>query len=139
MRFFLLTILNLLVISTTFSQVGIGTTNIENSAVLEIKSESKGFLPPRMTTLEKHSIANPAEGLMVYSINSCNTTGALSFYSNGKWINIPNCTDSDFDDDSVPNSIDIDDDNDGILDILEQTTTTEKFAHTDANGVYELE
>ncbi len=37
------------------------------SAVLELSSTTQGFLPPRMTTLQKLAIVDPEEGLVVYS------------------------------------------------------------------------
>ncbi len=37
-----------------------------NSAMLEVKSTSKGFLPPRMTEAQRNSIYHPATGLMIY-------------------------------------------------------------------------
>lgn len=42
----------------------------EGSAILDIKSTSKGLLVPRMTTIERTSIASPAIGLMVFDINT---------------------------------------------------------------------
>ena len=36
------------------------------SAMLEVQSTTKGFLPPKMTTTQKNAIASPAAGLMVY-------------------------------------------------------------------------
>jgi hypothetical protein len=42
----------------------------EGSAILDIKSTSKGLLIPRMTTIERTSIAGPAIGLMVFDINT---------------------------------------------------------------------
>jgi|GWRWMinimDraft_6_1066014.scaffolds.fasta_scaffold02460_3 hypothetical protein len=36
------------------------------SAVLELQSTTRGFLPPRMTTTQKNAIATPAAGLVVY-------------------------------------------------------------------------
>ena len=36
------------------------------SALLEMSSTAKGFLPPRMTTAQKNAIGTPAEGLVVY-------------------------------------------------------------------------
>jgi hypothetical protein len=36
------------------------------SAILEIRSTTKGFLPPRLTTTEKNAIASPVAGLVVY-------------------------------------------------------------------------
>jgi len=44
------------------AQVGIGTTAPDASAVLELNSSSKGFLPPRMTAYP----TSPAIGLTVY-------------------------------------------------------------------------
>jgi mannose/fructose/N-acetylgalactosamine-specific phosphotransferase system component IIC len=36
------------------------------STIFEVKSTTKGFLPPRMTTTQKNAIASPAAGLVVY-------------------------------------------------------------------------
>jgi lysophospholipase L1-like esterase len=36
------------------------------SALLDVASTTKGFLPPRMTTTQKNAISSPAEGLCVY-------------------------------------------------------------------------
>ena len=46
--------------------VGVGTTTPNASALMDIASTSKGFLPPRMTTTQKNAIASPAAGLVVY-------------------------------------------------------------------------
>ena len=66
----------------SFSQnVGIGTNTPDSSAALEIKSTSQGFLPPRLTNIQRNAIANPAEGLQIF-----NTTSAIpEVYSNGEW------------------------------------------------------
>lgn len=48
-------------------QVGIGTTSPDTSAVLDVYSEDKGFLVPRLTTAERDQINLPAEGLIVYN------------------------------------------------------------------------
>lgn len=39
------------------------------SAVLDLRSTSKGFLPPRMTTAQKNAISSPADGLVVFDTN----------------------------------------------------------------------
>jgi trimeric autotransporter adhesin len=36
------------------------------SAMMDLQSVDKGFLPPRMTTLDRTNIVNPASGLVVY-------------------------------------------------------------------------
>jgi hypothetical protein len=57
-----------------------GTTN-DASAILQIDSTSKGFLPPRMTTTQKNAIASPATGLVLYD----STTNKLQCYNGSTW------------------------------------------------------
>lgn len=56
--------------STTSTWLGgnvlIGTTTDVASSKLTINSTTQGFLPPRMTTVQKNAIVTPAAGLMVY-------------------------------------------------------------------------
>jgi hypothetical protein len=40
--------------------------NGTSSAVLELRSTTRGFLPPTMTTTQKNAISSPAAGLVVY-------------------------------------------------------------------------
>ena len=51
------------------AQVGINNDGSapNSSAILDVKSTSKGFLPPRMTTAERDAIINPVEGLVIYN------------------------------------------------------------------------
>jgi hypothetical protein len=49
------------------SGVGIGTTNPNASAKLEVTSTTQGFLPPRMTTAQRNAISSPMEGLTIYN------------------------------------------------------------------------
>ncbi|MDT7830917.1 FISUMP domain-containing protein [Flavobacteriaceae bacterium S356] len=53
-------------VSNVMCQVGVGTSNPDNSAVLEVNSTAKGFLLPRITKAQILAISNPAEGLIVY-------------------------------------------------------------------------
>jgi len=59
---------------TKDSRVGIGTpgSNVHTSAKLEVNSISKGFLPPRMTTLQRNNITSPAVGLVVFDTDKNN-------------------------------------------------------------------
>ncbi len=50
--------------------IGIGTTSPNNSALLDLTSNSKGFLVPRMTGVQRAAIASPAVGLIVYQTNT---------------------------------------------------------------------
>jgi hypothetical protein len=54
------------------AQVAINTdaSQPDGSAMLDIKSTTKGLLMPRMTSVQRTSILSPADGLMVYDINS---------------------------------------------------------------------
>ncbi len=51
----------------SFSQVGIGTKTPDPSAILDIESTQRGFLPPRMDSASRDDITNPARGLMLYN------------------------------------------------------------------------
>mgnify|MGYP006153656975 CR=1 FL=1 len=58
----------LLAVSTSMAQnnVGIGTNTPEASAVLDVESNNKGLLVPRMTSAQRIAIGSPANSLLVY-------------------------------------------------------------------------
>ena len=58
--------------------VKIGRGRPDASAALEVDSTTKGFLPPRMTSVERLAIVTPATGLAVYD-----TTAQLIYFYNG--------------------------------------------------------
>jgi len=66
---------------TIAQSVGIGTTNPNASALLDLTSTNKGLLPPRMTSTQRLAIINPVNGLFVYDT----TTDTFWFYESGKW------------------------------------------------------
>lgn len=51
------------------------------SAFVEIKSTTKGFLPPRMTETQKNAISTPATGLVIYQTDG--TEGLYQYKSTG--------------------------------------------------------
>lgn len=71
----------LMVNAVCSSQVGIGTTSPDASALLELKSESQGLLTPRMTTAQRNAISNPANGLIVYDTDE----SALYYFKSSSW------------------------------------------------------
>lgn len=83
-----------LVSATLFSQVGIGTTTPDPSAMLDISSTTQGLLAPRMTTLERLDIVNQvspdpvAEGLLVFDTD----LDAFYFYDSAttSWSKLSN-------------------------------------------------
>jgi hypothetical protein len=67
--------------------IGIGTLTPDSSAMLDITSTSKGLLAPRLRTVDRLAIVNPADGLLVFDINT------LSFWvyrglNDGGWNEI---------------------------------------------------
>lgn len=62
-------------------KVGSNPTTINPSAVLEVESTNKGFLPPRLTTAQRDAIANPAVGLIIFNTS----TNCLNFYVGPNW------------------------------------------------------
>lgn len=73
---------------SSFAQVGINSDNSapDSAAMLDVKSTERGFLPPRMTFVQRNAIQNPVEGLMVYCTNcNPNGSGVLSIFENGIW------------------------------------------------------
>ena len=75
-------IIALFSLNTIQAQIGIGTTSPDASAMLEVESTEKGFLPPRMDSDARNNINSPAEGLMIYNTD----TNCLQFYDGRFWI-----------------------------------------------------
>jgi trimeric autotransporter adhesin len=69
------------------AQIGIGTTTPNSSALLDISSNNKGLLVPRMTAAQRSAISLPATSLMIYQ-----TDGQAGFYYNSGTPGLPNWT-----------------------------------------------
>jgi len=80
----------LLAIFTTFAataqSVGINADGsaANASAMLDVKSTTKGFLPPRMTGAQRATITSPAQGLMIYCTD-CGSYGEPQYYDGTQW------------------------------------------------------
>lgn len=71
-----------LLVGTVNGQIGIGVSgSVNSSAALEVNSTAKGFLPPRMTTVQRDAINSPADGLIIYN----STSGKLNIRENNSW------------------------------------------------------
>jgi|GEM_PF-532240 len=86
MKKFLLLLISVVTLAciTAQAQVGIGTLTPDVSAEVDITSSNRGFLPPRMTAVQRTSIAMPAQGLIVYDTDST----SLMVYDGSRWIRL---------------------------------------------------
>jgi hypothetical protein len=57
----------------------------DNSAVLDIKSASKGVLLPRLTLVQRNQIASPATGLLIYQTDE---QPGLYYFNGSTWLPI---------------------------------------------------
>jgi len=82
---FLLFLIVPLTVISGLAQNGVAINSLGNaphsSAILDISSNNKGFLIPRMSTAERDLIINPAEGLQIYNTD----TKCFEFFAYGVW------------------------------------------------------
>jgi len=74
----------LMTLHCTAQNVGVGTTTPAPSAQLEVSSSNKGFLPPRLTNLERNGIPSPVAGLIIWN-SDCRE---LQVYDGAMWTNM---------------------------------------------------
>ena len=87
LRIVLITAIISFAVYANAQSVAINTTgnSADASAMLDISSTSKGFLPPRMTTIQRTSIPAPVNGLMVFD-----TDTKTVWYFSTTWKEITN-------------------------------------------------
>ena len=89
-KFTILAILGIMLNINIFAQnVGINNDGSapENSALLDVKSTTKGILIPRMTRTQRNSISSPAAGLLIYQTDQ---TPGFYFFNGTAWVTIIN-------------------------------------------------
>ncbi len=77
-------------INTVYGQVVIShqqDLEAHPSAMLEVASENKGVLFPRMLAIERDAIHSPAEGLMVFCTD-CGQSGMMQVYTGTIWVDM---------------------------------------------------
>ncbi|MBI4647565.1 MAG: hypothetical protein HY738_13490 [Bacteroidia bacterium] len=85
---FCINILVLLLISNGYAQ-NVAITDDDGyiahpSAMLDVKSLTKGFLTPRLTTVQRTVISSPATGLLVFDSD----LNSYYFYNGAGWVNL---------------------------------------------------
>jgi len=78
------------------AQVGVNTdgSSPDGSAMLDVKSTTKGMLIPRMDSTQRVAISTPATGLLVYQTNG---TDGFWFYNGTAWVSLNGNTSGDTD------------------------------------------
>ncbi len=79
--FLIAIVLILTIVIPASAQFGIGTSNPDPSAALDIVSTDQGVLHPRLTTVQRDAISSPAEGLTIYNT----TDSCLQVYDGTAW------------------------------------------------------
>jgi len=85
----LLSILTSFVASAQSIEINPNAAN--SSAVLDLKSTTKGFLLPRMINAQMLAIPNPAQGLLAFCTD-CGTNGDYYFYKGTAWVALGSTT-----------------------------------------------
>jgi hypothetical protein len=85
MKKLLIIILCLGTLNISAQNIGIGTTQPDNSAALHISDTSRGILIPRMTLFQRNKIQNPSEGLMIYQIDGIK---GFWYFNGSEWNNV---------------------------------------------------
>ncbi|PWK27908.1 FG-GAP repeat protein [Arcicella aurantiaca] len=86
MKSFILLLISLSIIFSAKAQIAIGGGSPNASAVFQLNSTTKGFVPPRMTTGQRLAIVSPIDGLMVFDTS----TDSFWFFNTNKWNQLAN-------------------------------------------------
>jgi len=65
-----------------------GTTTMNASAIGQFDSTAKGFLFPRMTTIQRDLIATPSTSLLIFNV----TDNVYQYYNGATWLNVAGLT-----------------------------------------------
>ena len=84
MKHFFIFLAVLSISASAYTQVGIGTSNPDTSALLDITTTTQGLLIPRMTNVERQAISDPQPGLMVFDTVS----DTFMVYNGSGWTNL---------------------------------------------------
>jgi hypothetical protein len=82
-RLFLIMFLLVIAIATNAQSLAVNAdgSTAQASAILDVKSTAKGFLPPRMDSAHRNAISSPATGLVIYNTN----INALQYFNGTSW------------------------------------------------------
>lgn len=97
MKYLILLIFTLSIIIQNTQAQGVGinddNSNPDGSAMLDVKSTTKGVLVPRMTTAQRNAIATPATGLLIFQTDN---SAGFYYYNGTIWLPISGVSDNDW-------------------------------------------
>ena len=101
------------------NSVGINTINPDTTAALDISSTTQGMLVPRMSSIQRSLINEPATGLLVFDIS----TSSFWFYSGSSWEDLSSAIPDKISDQDNDTEVEVDNgsDNDEIRFIVKDT------------------
>jgi len=76
-------------VATTAQSVGINADGsaANASAILDVKSTTKGFLPPRLNYYQRSQMTSPVAGLTIWCSN-CGESGEMQVFNGAAWTNM---------------------------------------------------
>jgi hypothetical protein len=83
----ILTLFFCVIVCSSYGQtqnVGIGTPNPDQSAILDLTSLKMGFLAPRMDSVHRRQILSPAAGLLVFDTSY----GCYYYFNGSQWVSL---------------------------------------------------
>ncbi|RTY96492.1 hypothetical protein EKL32_00025 [Flavobacterium sp. GSN2] len=72
----------------TLLKLGDNPYTINDYAALDVESTTKGFLPPRMTRLQRNNIVSPVAGLQIWCTDCNGASGLPYIYTGTAWATI---------------------------------------------------
>lgn len=81
-----LVILSMLLFTSSYAQVGINTANPDKSTILDVFSQDKGVLLPRLSTAQRNTISNPAHSLLIYDTAKKCLSQNIGTPTNPDWL-----------------------------------------------------
>lgn len=83
-----ITLFLIIVPTLVFSQIGIGTISPNSSSILDVQSTTSGVLFPRMTTVQRDLIPNPAIGLLIFNTDVSSFQYNFETPATPNWVNL---------------------------------------------------
>ena len=84
----------MLFVALADAQVGINILQPDSNAILDLNSNEKGLLLPRLTTAQMNAMPNPTNGLTIYNVED----SLVHYYNNECWLKAyqRDCNDCEF-------------------------------------------